>query len=98
MQEVMCSLLRAMRTLFDEFQSRLLVHLPSEFNETAAGARASTGQNGLAKSPLEQLAVVQTIACYLHYCICVCLCCSQMLFLRFLVCVILILMFESSIG
>ena len=64
----MGSLLRAMRTQLEEFQSRLLVHLPFEFNESAARAgaasckKASRKRKLSQKSALVQLALVHTFA------------------------------------
>ena len=68
MQEDVGSLLRAMRTQLEEFQSRLLVHLAFEFNESAARAGAGSGKKASRKhkleqkSALEQLALVHTFA------------------------------------
>ena len=62
-------MLQAMRTQFEELRSRLLVHFPFEFNETAAGAgkKASRKRKVKQKSALEQLALVHRFAMHTSF-------------------------------
>ena len=62
MQEDVGSLLRAMPTQLEEFQSRLLVHLKFEFNESAARAGAGSGKKASRKRKLEQKSAFEHLA------------------------------------
>ena len=97
-----------MRTQLEEFQSpesRLLVHLPFEFNDSAAGAgaseKASRKRKLELKSALEQLCFGTQICTLAHICtwfVSYSRVKSIMLLLRVLVCASLILMFYLKVG